>query len=106
MRKALAEGMDELPDAIYFGSDATAAGGMIALEEKGIRRPEDIKVAGFDNDLIMLPDRKPRRLTTLAQPMFEMGANAARLLLDDIKDSPQKKKRIIYYPELVIGETT
>ena len=70
------------------------------------RLPEDIKVAGFDNDLIMLPDRKPRRLTTLAQPMFEMGANAARLLLDDIKDSPQKKKRIIYYPELVIGETT
>ena len=106
MRKALAEGMDELPDAIYFGSDATAAGGMIALEEKGIRIPEDIKVAGFDNDLIMLPDRKPRRLTTLAQPMFEMGANAARLLLDDIKDSPQKKKRMIYYPELVIGETT
>ena len=32
MAKALEEGMECFPDAIYFGSDATAAGGMIALE--------------------------------------------------------------------------
>lgn len=95
-----------LPDAIYFGSDLTAAGGMTVLEEHGIEIPKDIKVAGFDNDTIILPDRKLKKLTTLEQPMFEMGANAARLLMDDIKDNPKKKKRIIYYPELIIGETT
>ncbi len=106
MKKALEEGMECFPDAIYFGSDATAAGGMIALEEKGFKIPEDVKVAGFDNDSIILPNRQLKRLTTLSQPMFEMGANAVKLLLDDIKDSPEKKKRIIYYPELVVGETT
>ncbi len=63
-------------------------------------------MAGFDNDSIILPNRQLKRLTTLSQPMFEMGANAVKLLLDDIKDSPEKKKRIIYYPELVVGETT
>lgn len=100
------KGMDRLPDAIYFGSDATAAGGMIALEEHGIEIPRDIKVAGFDNDMIVVPDKKLKKLTTVAQPLFEMGANSVRLLLDDIKDSPEKKKRMIYYPELIIGETT
>ncbi len=106
MAKALEKGMECFPDAIYFGSDATAVGGMIALEEKGFKIPEDVKVAGFDNDSIILPNRQLKRLTTLSQPMFEMGANAVKLLLDDIKDSPEKKKRIIYYPELVVGETT
>ena len=41
---------EELPDAIYFGADNTAFGGMIALEEAGIRIPEDIKIVGFDDD--------------------------------------------------------
>lgn len=94
------------PDAIYFGSDATAAGGMMAIEDYGLRIPEDIKVVGFDNDIIMVPDRRLKKLTTLAQPMFDMGANAVRLLMEDMEHNPQKKKRVIYYPELIIRETT
>lgn len=106
IREMLDKGMETLPEAIYFGSDATAAGGMLALEEQGIAIPEDIKVAGFDNDMVIVPDRKLKRLTTVAQPLFEMGADSVRLLMEDIKENPGKKKRVIYYPELVIGETT
>lgn len=95
-----------LPDAIYFGSDATAAGGMMAIEDYGLQIPEDIKIIGFDNDKIFMPKRNLKRLTTLAQPMFEMGAEAVRILLEDIEKNPDKKKRLIYYPELIIGETT
>lgn len=95
-----------LPEAIYFGSDATAVGGIMALEEAGIRIPQDIKVSGFDNDSFLLQSKGMKKLTTLSQPMFEMGVSAVKLLLEDIEKNPEKKKRMIYYPELVTGETT
>lgn len=97
---------EKLPDAIYFGSDATALGGMMAMEDRGIRVPEDIKVVGFDNDAITVPDRNLKKLTTVSQPIFDMGASAVRLLMEDISEGLTEKKRIVFYPELVIRETT
>lgn len=99
-------GRDNLPDAFYFGADATALGGIMALEDAGLRVPEDIQVIGFDNDRMVIPERKIKKLTTIAQPMFDIGASAVKLLVEDIQNHYETKKKIVYYPELIIRETT
>lgn len=97
---------EELPQAIYFGADAAALGGMIALLDRGIKIPEEVKIIGFDNDSITVPERQLKKLTTLAQPMFDIGVSAAKVLLEDIDSNLSEKKKVIYYPELLIRETT
>jgi LacI family transcriptional regulator len=96
----------KLPDAFYFGADNTAYGGMMAMEDQGIRIPEDVMIVGFDNDSMLVPKRILKPLTTLAQPLFQMGLDSVRILLDDLEHKGRKKKRVCYYPELIIRETT
>lgn len=106
MKALLAEfPRDELPDAFYCGSDNTAYGLMMALEEAGIRVPEDVMVIGFDDDEPP-PNRQFKPLTTLAQPLYQMGMSAMEILLESIQNPEAKKNRIMFYPELVIRETT
>ena len=95
----------KLPDAFYFSSDQTAFGGMKALMEKGISIPDEVMLVGFDDD-------KPRRrdisylpLTTICQPLEEMGRAAVDILLEEIGGAPAGKK-VMYYPSLVVRETT
>lgn len=99
-------GKENLPDAFYFGADTTALGGIMALEDAGIRVPEDVQVIGFDNDKIIIPERKLKKLTTISQPLYEMGISAIKLLTEDIQNVYKVKKKIVYYPELIIRETT
>ncbi|WDL96094.1 LacI family DNA-binding transcriptional regulator [Alicyclobacillus sp. ALC3] len=75
----------ELPDAIFASNDEMALGILRAFEEKGIRVPDDVALAGFDNIRIAEYVRPP--LTTVQQPMYEMGAVAAQLLLQALSGS-------------------
>ncbi|NLC33467.1 MAG: LacI family transcriptional regulator, partial [Clostridiales bacterium] len=45
-------------------------------------------------------------LTTLSQPLHRMGMTAFDILLDDIENKPTQKKQQVFYPELIIRETT
>lgn len=100
------DGTDQLPDAFYFGADTTAFGGMMALEDYSIRVPEDIKIVGFDNDKPHDIDRKLKKLTTLSQPLYKMGESAVNMLISDINHITPEKQKLLYYPELIIRETT
>lgn len=73
-------------DAIFTGDDDAAIGTLTALTEIGIRVPEDVSVAGFD-DSRLSPFLNPP-LTTVRAPTQEVGRTAARLLFDLIKDLP------------------
>jgi len=75
----------ELPDAVFASNDEMALGILRAFEEKGIRVPEDVALAGFDNIRIAQYVRPP--LTTVQQPMYEMGAVAAQLLFQALGGS-------------------
>ena len=97
---------EELPDAIYFGADNTAFGGMIALEEAGIRIPEDIKIVGFDDDKPWGVEKKLKKLTTIRQPLYEVGAKAVQILLQQIQNPETPRQKVVIKPELVIRETT
>jgi DNA-binding LacI/PurR family transcriptional regulator len=72
--------LESPPSAVFAVSDTLAIGAIKAFRRAGRRVPEDIAVVGFDN--IPLAQMFEPALTTIAQPMFELGAAAARLLLE------------------------
>ena len=74
--------LPERPDAIFAGSDDTAAGVLLAAQEAGLRVPEDLALVGFDDTAPASFMHPP--LTTVRQPFFEMGQRAATLLLDAV----------------------
>ena len=78
-------------DAIFAGSDLMAMGAMKALLKKGIRIPDDIAIAGFDN--IPNSDMLPVPLTTVDTPIFELGETATAMLISLIKGESIRSKR-------------
>ena len=105
------EGMKRLlalpnpPTAIFARNDFTAIGAMSAINEAGLKIPEDIAIIGFDD--IPLAARLSPPLTTVRQPMKLEGQLAAELLLERIKsDVKIARREHILNCELIIRETT
>ena len=71
------------PTAIFAANDAMALGVMDALKEKGLHIPRDVSVIGFD-DMPAANHAYPR-LTSVRQPLAEIGAQAVRLILQRIR---------------------
>jgi LacI family transcriptional regulator len=89
--------------AIVMANDALALGFMRAAQLGGVRIPQEISVAGFDDvpeGAYVWPG-----LTTMAQPMREMGKAACRVLLDGIA-SPIDLKRVEFSMQLHVREST
>lgn len=89
------------PTAIFVTSDIQASGGLWAMEEAGIRCPEDIALVGFDD--IELATHL--RLTTMRQPMFEMGALAVGKLTERLDGLNTPPIQIPFVPQLIVRET-
>ncbi len=82
------------PTVIFAMNDLMAAGAMSAAQEMGLRIPEDLAVAGFDNREIASCLRPP--LTTVALPTPEIGARAALRIMDMISNpSPHPLRDIL-----------
>ncbi len=91
--------------AIFCFNDISAIGAIRAITDAGLRVPEDISVVGFD-DIVTAAYCKPS-LTTVKQPLREMGLQAAQALLDRIADPSQEwPAEIVMEPELVVREST
>jgi len=90
----------EHPDAVFAASDLMAIGAIRAIREKGLSVPEDIAVIGFD-DIPSLPPSEVE-LTTVRQPIIQIGAKAVELLFDLIKTGANSPNNIILDTELVI----
>ena len=78
---------DSWPDAIFATSDPKAIVILHALHDMGVRIPEDISVLGFDNVYMSALVEPP--LSTVAQPLYEMGVVAATKLINQIKFKDQ-----------------
>ena len=91
-------------DAIFAHNDLSAAGAMQALREAGLRVPEDVAVVGFD-DIPLAAHTEPP-LTTVHQPMREMGETAARMLLAHFDGSPLPKPPTIIPTTLIVRGST
>ena len=92
--------------AVFCFNDIAAIGAIRALAEAGLKVPDDVSVVGFD-DIQSAAFCTPS-LTTVRQPLNEMGKTGARILLERIAD-PEKTEltaEVIMQPELVVREST
>src|SRR6266567_4357814 len=90
--------------ALVCYNDISAIGAIRAFMNQGLRVPEDISVIGFD-DIQGAAFHNPS-LTTIRQPLHEMGAVAARILLQRIRGQATFPDLVPIHPELVIREST
>lgn len=90
----------DAPTAIFAVSDTLAIGVMSALRQLGKRVPEDVAVCGFD-DIAVAAQIAPG-LTTIAQPMRELGETAARLLLARLADPQAQVPGVVLPHQLVL----
>ena len=95
--------LPERPTAIFVGCDLMAAGALQAIYEARLRVPDDISVVGYDDTLAasLTP-----RLTTVAQPMAELGFNAIRFVLSTIGDPDFAPQTTTLSPKLIIRQST
>ena len=90
--------------AIVAGNDLLALGCYDALEERGLRCPEDVSVVGY-NDMPFV-DRFRPPLTTVRVPHYELGATAAELMLEQLQGIPGPARQLLLAPELVVRGST
>jgi DNA-binding LacI/PurR family transcriptional regulator len=90
--------------ALFAFNDNSAMGAISAFQEAGLHVPNDVSVVGFD-DTKMAPYSNPS-LTTVRQPLLEMGEIAARSLLSQIKNSDEYVAEILIEPEIVVRKST
>ncbi|KZN95339.1 LacI family transcriptional regulator [Aeribacillus pallidus] len=101
MTKLLA--LTEPPTAVFASSDEMAIGAIKAIKAKGLKVPDDISIVGFD-DIKFASIFEPA-LTTVSQPMFEIGQKAMELLIKLIQKDKLEKSQYILEDRLVIRET-
>ncbi len=92
------------PTAIFACFDFLAIGVYQAAKELGLHIPDDVSVVGFDNTILASIVDPP--LTTIAQPIDEMGRQVMDLLVREIEGEKKTKQRVILPPELIIRQST
>jgi DNA-binding LacI/PurR family transcriptional regulator len=91
--------------AVLSFNDVAAIGCIRALHDSGLRVPEDVSVVGFD-DIKEAAYQTPS-LTTIRQPLHQMGELAVKLLLQQLRPSgPKTPPQIAVEPELIVREST
>lgn len=93
-----------LPTAIFACNDAIAVGVMREARRVGIRIPEDLSIVGFDGTALA-EDSIPA-LTSVAQPLLEMGRTALRTVLHQAQGEPLDSHRVELATQLVVREST
>ncbi len=92
------------PTAIFAANDLSAFGAIEAVRDRGLRVPQDISVIGFD-DIPQASQIHPP-LTTVRQPLIEMGTAGTDLLLTLLGGQPVPSERLIMPTELVVRAST
>ncbi|MGL6199279.1 MAG: LacI family DNA-binding transcriptional regulator [Lachnospiraceae bacterium] len=95
--------LDERPDALLAAIDMLAIGCVQQLRRHHIRVPEDINIIGFDN--ISLSELVEPTLTTIKQPIRELGQKAAEIIIAKI-NGREIEDRVVFNGELILRETT
>lgn len=98
--RSLLDGGGTLPDAIACANDQTALGVIYALRERGFRIPEDVAVTGFDDIPVARHLNPP--LTTVRQPIHDLGATAFEVLLSMINGERATERQLILPLQVVL----
>jgi LacI family transcriptional regulator len=92
------------PTAIFACNDLMAIGAICAAVELGLQVPQDLSVVGYDDVPLASYSNPP--LTTIAQPIYDLGVVAASLLLERLQDPSKPARRIVLDVELKIRRST
>jgi LacI family transcriptional regulator len=92
------------PTAIFACNDMMALGVFLAARELNLACPEKLSIVGFDN--LDFAEFTAPALTTVHQPGYQLGATAARLLLERIDGLKQRAKKLVLQTELKIRNST
>ena len=103
IKEMLARLGKNIPSAIFCANDDMAIGALTAIRESGLRCPEDIALVGFDNIRLSAYVNPP--LTTVRQPVIEMGTQAS-IMLTELIEGKKKAPQISILPtELIIRKS-
>jgi LacI family transcriptional regulator len=92
------------PDAVFAANDMMALGCLFAFSQAGVRVPQDIALAGFDD--IPLAHLVVPALTTVRVNIADLGGRAARVLLALGNDRDRKPTHTLLTPELIVRESS
>jgi LacI family transcriptional regulator len=95
---------DHPPTAIFASNDVMAMGVMDAIRSRGLRIPEDVSILGFD-DIPQAAMVRPA-LTTVRQPLEQMGRLATQMLIDQLKNPEKQIGRIELPTQLIVRDST
>lgn len=84
---------------VFAASDAIAAGAVDVLRGRGLRIPDDVGIVGFDDSAWALRCQPP--LSTVRQPASRLGARAAELVLEQIRDGSAREEAVLLPTEIV-----
>ncbi|POG46986.1 LacI family transcriptional regulator [Streptomyces sp. ZL-24] len=102
MRELLARRPDL--DAVFAASDVMAAGARQVLREADRRIPEDVALIGFDDSVVARHMHPP--LTSVRQPIEEMGRRMAELVLEEIAGRSGERPTVVLPTELVVRDSS
>ncbi|GAA3118279.1 LacI family DNA-binding transcriptional regulator [Streptomyces rameus] len=104
-QRAMARLLERHPgiDGVLAASDTTAAGALRALRTAGRRVPQDVAVIGFDD--FPLAERTEPRLSTVRQPLTEIGRVMVRLLVEELEEPAVAWRHVILRTELVLRDS-
>ncbi len=94
--------LDNPPDAVFATSDMQALGALRALRGAGLRVPEEVGVVGFDDIMVS----RYVGLTTLRQPMYDIGRVSVGKLLDAMSNGNAQIAPTVFSPALIVRETS
>ena len=105
-RKLFLEALDARPDlqALHFANDNLAAGAILEANRIGVRVPQDIAIGGYLG--LSLGEHLTPRLTTVTVPRYEMGVEAAKMLLAKLEGGSPASSRVDIGYELKVREST
>lgn len=92
-------GLSERPTAIFAANDEMAIGAIHAIQDAGLRVPDDISVISVDN--VRMASMVRPQLTTVAQPMYDIGAVSMRLLTKLMNKETVQEHRVILPHEII-----
>ena len=96
--------LTQRPTAIFACNDEMALGASHAVIERGLKIPEDIAIIGFDDSRIasiITPS-----LSTVRQPVYDMGMEATKILVEKMKNPRMKPRKKIFHSTLIIRKSS
>lgn len=96
--------LDKRPTAIFVASDEMALGVIHGAQDKGLKVPEDIEIFGFDNTRLATMVRPT--LSTIVQPMYDIGAVAMRLLTKYMNKEEVEEQNVILPHRIIERNST